>query len=128
LAALHGSSPTVGVVGYLLGGGLGFYGRQHGLGCNRVRAIEVITADGEVGRVSQDDEPDLFWALRGAGGLFATVTAIEFDLLPIREVFGGVSFWPVELCEEALSVWLDWTRNAPESVTTTFRFMNLPPL
>ena len=128
LAAMHGSSPTVGVVGYHLGGGLSFYGRKHGLACNRVRAIEVVTADGEVGRVDHENEPDLFWALRGGGGLFATVTAIEFDLLPLGEVFGGISFWPVELGEEALSAWLDWTRSAPDSVTTSFRFMNLPPL
>lgn len=128
LAALHGSSPTVGVIGFLLGGGLGFYGRQHGLACNRVRAIEVVTAEGELGRVDEENEPDLFWALRGGGGLYASVIAIEFDLLPIREVFGGITFWPVELGEAALAAWLDWTRNAPESVTTSFRYMNLPPI
>ncbi|MBN8867118.1 MAG: FAD-binding oxidoreductase [Solirubrobacterales bacterium] len=127
LAALHGSSPTVGVVGYHLGGGLGFYGREHGLACNQVRAFEVVTADGEVGRVDRDHEPDLFWALRGGGGLYATVTAIEFDLLPISEVFGGASFWPVEVAEDVLATWLDWTRGAPDSVTTSFRIMNLPP-
>jgi FAD/FMN-containing dehydrogenase len=127
-AALHGSSPTVGVVGYLLGGGLSFYGRQEGLACNKVRAIEVVTSDGEVARVDRENEPDLFWALRGGGGLFATVTAIEFDLFPVQEVFGGASFWPVELAEDVLSAWLDWTRSAPESVTTSFRIMNLPPV
>jgi len=127
LAALHGSSPTVGVVGYHLGGGLSFYGREHGLACNRVRALEVVTADGEYARIDKENEPDLFWALRGGGGLYATVTAIEFDLLPYSEVFGGISFWPVEQAEIALSTWLDWTRSAPESVTTSFRIMNLPP-
>lgn len=127
MAAMHGSSPTVGVVGYHLGGGLSFYGREHGLACNKVRAIEVVTADGELARVDQENEPDLFWALRGGGGLFATVTAIEFDLLPFAEVYGGASFWPVETAEAAISTWLDWTRSAPDSVTTTFRIMNLPP-
>lgn len=127
MAAMHGSSPTVGVVGYHLGGGLSFYGRQHGLACNMIRAIEVVTADGELARVDRENEPDLYWALRGGGGLFATVTAIEFDLLPFAEVFGGASFWPVETAEAALSTWLDWTRGAPESVTSTFRIMNLPP-
>jgi len=127
LTAMHGSSPTVGVVGYHLGGGLSFYGRQEGLACNKVRAMEVVTADGEAGRIDRETEPDLFWALRGGGGLFATVTAIEFDLLPVSEVFGGASFWPVELAETVLSIWLDWTRTAPESVTTSFRIMNLPP-
>ncbi|HNG56050.1 MAG TPA: FAD-binding oxidoreductase [Solirubrobacterales bacterium] len=127
MAAMHGSSPTVGVVGYHLGGGLSFYSREHGLACNKVRAIEVVTADGELARIDRENEPDLFWALRGGGGLFATVTAIEFDLLPVGEVYGGASFWPVETAEAALSTWLDWTRTAPESVTSTFRIMNLPP-
>lgn len=128
MTAQHGSSPTVGVVGYTLGGGLSFYGRQHGLNCNRVRAIEVVTADGDLVRVDRDHEPDLFWALRGAGGWASVVTAIEFDLLPMAEVFGGASFWPVEATEAALSTWLDWTRSAPESVTTSFRIMNMPPM
>ncbi|MCB0861387.1 MAG: FAD-binding oxidoreductase [Solirubrobacterales bacterium] len=127
MATMHGSSATVGVVGYHLGGGLSFYARQHGLACNMVRAMEVVTADGEVARIDRDNEPDLFWALRGGGGLFATVTAIEFDLLPFAEVYGGASFWPVETAEAALSTWLDWTRSAPESVTSTFRIVNLPP-
>ena len=128
LTAMHGSSPTVGVVGYLLGGGLSFYGREQGLACNKVRAIEVVTADGEVARIDDEHEPDLFWALRGAGGWAAVVTAIEFDLLPMAEIFGGASFWPVEASEAALSTWLDWTRSAPESVTTSFRIMNMPPI
>ena len=127
LTAMHGSSPSVGVVGYTLGGGLSFYARQHGLACNKVRAIEVVTADGELARIDEEHEPDLFWALRGAGGWSAVVTAIEFDLLPMAEVFGGASFWPVEAAEAALSTWLDWTGSAPDSVTTSFRIMNLPP-
>jgi FAD/FMN-containing dehydrogenase len=128
LAAMHGSSPTVGVVGYTLGGGLSFYGREHGLTCNKVRAIEVITADGEVARIDDDHEPDLFWALRGAGGWAAVVTAIEFELLPYTQVFGGASYWPVEAAEPVLSTWLDWTRSAPLSVSTSFRILNLPPV
>ncbi|MCB0857290.1 MAG: FAD-binding oxidoreductase [Solirubrobacterales bacterium] len=128
LAAMHGSSPTVGVVGYTVGGGLSFYGREHGLACNKVRAIEVVTGEGEVARVDADHEPDLFWALRGAGGWASVVTAIEFELLPYREIFGGASFWPVEASDAVLSTWLDWTRSAPESVTTSFRIMNMPPI
>lgn len=128
LAGLHGSSPTVGVVGYILGGGLSFYSRQHGLACNRVRSIEVVTADGELARIDNSSEPDLFWALRGAGGWSAVVTAVEIDLLPVADVFAGATFWPVEVAEEVLSAWLDWTRSAPDSVTTSFRIMNLPPV
>src|SRR5918999_1210352 len=69
----------VGVVGYLLGGGLGWLGRRHGLACNRVVSAEVVTADGELRRVGPDEEPELFWALRGGGGSFGAVTAIAFD-------------------------------------------------
>ena len=80
---LHGSAPGVGIAGYTLGGGVSFYARKHGLACNRVTAIELVTADGEQVRVDADNEPDLFWALRGGGGSFGVVTALEFDLLPM---------------------------------------------
>ena len=86
LAALAGSSPDVGVLGYTLGGGLSWLARKHGIGANSVTAIEGVTASGEFFRTDRDNEPDLFWALRGGGGSFAIVTAIEFDLFPIDEV------------------------------------------
>src|SRR5690606_29626432 len=79
LAPLHGSSQTVCVGGYTLGGGVSFYGRKHGLACNRVSAIELVDANGEQRRVDADTEPDLFWALRGGGGSFGVVTALEFE-------------------------------------------------
>src|SRR5947209_1242014 len=79
LAALAGSSPDVGVVGYTLGGGVSFLGRKYGLAANAVRAIELVTADGSLVRADRDDEPDLFWALRGGGGSFGIVTALELD-------------------------------------------------
>ncbi|HZD87616.1 MAG TPA: FAD-binding oxidoreductase, partial [Gaiellaceae bacterium] len=89
LAALAGSSPDVGVVGYTLGGGLSFLGRKLGLGANSVVAIELVTADGRPMRVDRDSEPDLFWALRGGGGGFAIVTALELRLFPLAEVYAG---------------------------------------
>lgn len=89
LAALHGSAPNVGITGYTLGGGVSFYARKHGLACNRVTAIDIVTAGGEQLRVDAENEPDLFWALRGGGGSFGVVTACEFDLLPMREIFAG---------------------------------------
>ena len=94
LAALAGSSPDVGVVGYTLGGGIGWLGRRHGLAANSVTAIEAVTMDGQIVRASADVEPDLFWAMRGGGGNFAIVTAIEFALYPIAEVYAGVLFFP----------------------------------
>ncbi len=80
LAPLVGSSPDVGIVGYTLGGGVGYLGRKHGLATNSVTAIELVTADGDHIRTDADHEPDLFWALRGGGGNFGVVTAMEFEL------------------------------------------------
>jgi len=128
LAALHGSSPNVGIVGYHLGGGLGWYGRKHGLACNSVVAMDVVTADGERRRVDASSEPDLFWALRGGGGSFAVVTALELELLPIPEVYAGALFFPAERAGEVLNAWLEWTVTAPEEVTSVGRLMNFPPI
>ena len=77
LTAAHGSSPTVGVVGYLLRGGLSCYGRKVGLAVNTVRAVEPVTADGEVRRVDDATDPELFWVLRGGGGGFGSWTSTD---------------------------------------------------
>ena len=105
LAALAGSSPDVGVVGYTLGGGLSFLGRSYGVAANSVTAIEVVTADGDIVRTDNTSEPGLFWALRGGGGSFGIVTAIEFALHPVSEVYAGVMFWPIERASEVLHAW-----------------------
>src|SRR5574338_334555 len=77
LAALHGSSPDVGVAGYSLGGGMGWYARMFGLQTNSVTAVELVTADASLVRADANHEVDLFWALRGGGGNFGVVTALE---------------------------------------------------
>ena len=127
LAALHGSSPDVSVVGYSLGGGLGWLGRRHGLACNSVVAAEVVTADGEARRVGPDEEPDLFWALRGGGGTFAAVTALEFELVPLTEVYAGWLVWEADAGGEVVHAYREWARRAPREVTTALRFLHLPP-
>jgi FAD/FMN-containing dehydrogenase len=78
---------------------MGWLGRRHGFACNRVQAIELVTADGEQRRVDADNEPDLFWALRGGGGSTAMVTALVVDLLPISEAYAGALIFPAELGE-----------------------------
>jgi hypothetical protein len=128
LAAMHGSAPTVGVMGYLLGGGLSFYGRRHGLAANHVRAFEVVTPDGRAHRVDADENAELFWALRGGGGGYAVITAAEIALLPYAEVTGGALFFAAHDAPTLLRAWRDWTRTAPEAMTTTFRILQLPPL
>ncbi|WP_169979433.1 FAD-binding oxidoreductase [Microbispora sp. H10836] len=128
LAAPHGSAPTVGVVGYLLRGGLSFYGRLHGLAANSVRAVELVTADGELRRADAASDPELLWALRGGGGGFGVVTAIEIDLFPATRVITGASFWPAAHAPRLLAEWRRWTLDAPWEVTTSLRVMNLPAL
>ena len=128
LATLHGSAPNVGIAGYTLGGGVGFYHRKHGLACNRVTAIELVTAGGEQIRVDADHEPDLFWALRGGGGSFGVVTALEFGLLPLPEIFAGALLFPAEQASEVLQGWNEWTSGMPEEMTSVGRLMNFPPI
>lgn len=128
LAAMHGSSPSVGVIGYLLGGGLSFYGRRHGLAVNHVKAFEVVTADGIARRVDADHNRDLFYALRGGGGGYAIVTAVELGLLPYAEVTGGAMFFAPEDARRLLWTWRDFCQDAPDTITTTFRLLRLPPV
>lgn len=128
LAGLAGSSPDVGIVGYVLGGGLSFLGRKHGLTANHVTALELVTADGELRRVDRDNDPDLFWALRGGGGSFGVVTAIEMRLIALESVFAGHLFFPVERAAEVLRAWRDWTETVPEEVTSIGRVLQFPPI
>jgi FAD/FMN-containing dehydrogenase len=128
MCSMPGTSPNVGVTGFTLGGGLSWLGRKHGWACNRVSAIEVVTADGEPRTVNAGSDPDLFWALRGGGGGYAIVTAIHVDLLPIAEAYAGALLLPAELTREALHAYRDWTADAPEEVGSMVRMMSLPPL
>ena len=127
LAALAGSSPDVGVVGYTLGGGLSWLGRLHGLTANSVAAAELVKADGREIRVDDAHEPDLFWALRGGGGSFAVVTALELRLFPLREVYAGILWWPLEQAREVLQAWRKLTaRSLPDELTTVGRLLRVP--
>ena len=128
LAALAGSSPDVGVVGYTLGGGLSWLARKHGIGANQVTAIEVVTASGDLVRTDWANEPDLFWALRGGGGSFGIVTAIEFNLFPIREVYAGILWYPVDRAAEILKAWRAWTAELPDEMTSVGRILQFPPI
>jgi FAD/FMN-containing dehydrogenase len=128
LAALHGSAPDVAVAGYLLGGGLSFYSRKHGLAANSVRAVDIVTADGSLLRADADTNPDLFWAVRGGGGNFGVVVRIELDLIPMADPTAGMLLWDRERAPAVIRAWVEWTRDLPESVTTSMRVMSFPPL
>src|SRR3954447_23372635 len=128
LASLAGCAPAWGVVGYARGGGMGWLARRYGLASERVLAIEVVTADGRLVRTDRRTEPDLFWALRGGGGSFAAVTAIEFELIPVSRVYAGMLLWPWERAREVLQAWREWTATAPETITTSARLIQVPPV
>jgi hypothetical protein len=128
LCSMPGSAPDVGVIGYTLGGGLSWLGRRYGFACNRVQAIELVTADGQIRRVDADNDSDLFWALRGGGGCYAIVTALHVALLPIAELYAGIMIYPAELGAGAIRAYRDWTATAPEEITSVVRFIRPPPL
>ncbi|MGH3083939.1 MAG: FAD-binding oxidoreductase [Gaiellaceae bacterium] len=128
LAGLSGTAPDVCVTGYATGGGAGWMIRRYGLAANSILAGELVTADARQVRADADSEPELFWALRGGGGSFGVVTALELELFPVRELYAGVLFWPQERAAEVLKVWRDWTADLPEEMTSLGRLLNVPPL
>lgn len=111
----HGLVTTGGVVshtgvgGFTLGGGFGRLNRKFGLAVDNVLAVDIVTADGKMHTVSAENEPDLFWAVRGGGGNFGVVTSFEFQLHPFdRNVLSGMIIWPVEQAREVLDFYAGW--------------------
>src|SRR5689334_237448 len=128
LAGLCGSSSDVGIVGYTLGGGMGSLGRLHGFAADHVTAVEIVTADGRLRRVTADDDAELFWAIRGGKGNFGVVTALEFDLVPVASLFGGGLFFPGDDAPALLHRFREWAPALPEEVSTSIAIMRLPDL
>lgn len=126
LTAPFGSACSVGVTGYMMGGGIGFMSRHLGLGCSAIRAASLVTPDGHIRRIDAGSDPDLFWALRGGGGGFGVVTSLEIDLTPVPQMSGGVLGWGVEDAARVVEAWSDWTREAPDDVTTAVRLVHPP--
>jgi FAD/FMN-containing dehydrogenase len=126
LAALHGSSPDVGIAGYSLGGGMGWLARKHGLQANSVTAMEIVTADGRAIRVDADNEPELFWALRGGNGNFGLVTAIEFAVYPVESLYAGAMFFPFEQAGEVLHAWTRLLPTLPDEMMTWAKLLQFP--
>jgi FAD/FMN-containing dehydrogenase len=124
LATTAGNVSHTGVGGLTLGGGMGWLARQFGLSCDNVEAYTVVTADGKTVRASANDEPELFWALRGGGGNFGIVTEFEFSLHPTtgRALVVDLFFDPAD-APEALRVWRGLLADAPRSATLTTEVM-----
>ncbi|MCR6484122.1 FAD-binding oxidoreductase [Amycolatopsis sp. OK19-0408] len=126
LAPLSGSSPDVGVVGYTLSGGFGLMSRRFGRAADHVRSIDVVTADGELRTVTPGSE--LFWALRGGRAGFGVVTALEFGLVPVTELYGGGLFFDTADLPAVLRAWRTWSMTAPDELTTSIALVALPDL
>jgi FAD/FMN-containing dehydrogenase len=127
LAALAGSSHDVGVVGYSLGGGISFLARRYGLSADRVLAAEIVTADGELVRADRHHNQDLFWAIRGGGGAFGVVTALEIELLDLPTVYAGAAFFGIDRAAEVLHTWRELTQRVDEQTTSVGRILRVPP-
>ncbi|MDR7252288.1 FAD/FMN-containing dehydrogenase [Nocardioides sp. BE266] len=128
LAPLSGSITDVGIVGYTTGGGLGPMARTYGLASDKVRAIEVVTGDGVLRRVTPTDHPELFFALRGGKGMLGIVTAIEFDLVPQPRFYGGSLWFDGADAPAVIEAWRAWSEELPEAGTTSFALFQLPDM
>jgi FAD/FMN-containing dehydrogenase len=128
LAGLHPSSPDVGVVGYSIGGGIGWYAPRLGLQCNAITAVEVVLADGTLVRATADADAELFWGLRGGGTPLGVVTTLEFQLFEIDTVVAGYLAWDGTQVERVLPAWAAWCADAPDEATTSFRLVHAPPI
>ena len=127
LTGLPGSSPDPSVVGFTLGGGLSWFSRKHGLAAYGVRAVELVDAGGRAQRVTPATDPDLFWALRGGGGDFGIVTALEIDLHPVPQLQGGRLLWPMELARPVLRAYRRLTAEAPDELSAWAQLFRFPP-
>ena len=129
LATTGGIVTHTGVAGLTLGGGIGWLQRKLGLTIDRLRAVDVITAEGELVHASEDENEDLFWGMRGAGGNFGIVTEFEFALDAVGpEVVAGPVFWPIEQSGEVLRFYRDWIAQAPDELMTIVLHRKAPPL
>ncbi len=127
LTGLAGSSPDPSVVGFTLGGGLSWFGRAYGLAAHSIVAVEIVDAGGDLRRVTATSDPDLFWALRGGGGDFGMVTAMDIALHPAPHVYGGRLLWPIEMARPVLTAFRRVTENASEATTLWAHLLRFPP-
>ena len=126
LATTGGFISTTGIAGLTLGGGLGWLMRKHGLACDNLRSVEIVTADGQLRTADATEHPDLFWAVRGGGGNFGIVTSFEYRLHPVGQMLAGVVFFPLEKAEVALRFYRDLMASAPDELMAYAVFVTSP--
>ncbi|NDU76278.1 FAD-binding protein [Actinomadura sp. DSM 109109] len=123
-----GRVTTTGVGGFTTGGGYGWTSSKYGLACDSLVSAQVVLADGSIVRASEEENPELFWGIRGGGGNFGVVTEFEFRLDALGPtVFAGLTFFPVERAREVMRGWRDWVDGAPDEVSTACAVMTAPP-
>ena len=127
LALPVGINGTTGIAGLTLGGGLGYLSRKGGLAIDNLLEAKVVLASGELVTTNETEHPDLFWALRGGGGNFGVVVSFTFNLIPIKNVYAGPMFWPIEKAEEAMKFYDTITKNASDDLYGFFAFLIVPP-
>jgi len=128
LATPGGIISTTGVGGLTLGGGLGHLTRKYGLSIDNLLSADVVLPDGNLVIADADQNPDLFWAVRGGGGNFGIVTNFRFRLHPVSTVMAGPTFWPLDQAEEVLAWYREFLPNAPEDLNGFFGFLTVPPI
>jgi len=128
LAPNAGASPTVGAIGYLLGGGLGPLNRSHGISSDYLRSLTVVTGTGELVEASAESNPELFWALRGGKGGLGIVVEATVDLIELATLYGGSLFFEIEDAPAVLGGWLDWTTTARDDISTSLAIIRFPDL
>jgi hypothetical protein len=131
LTFLAGSNPDPTVVGMTITGGISWFGRAYGLGCDSIRTVELVDGAGRLrtlGADSSGEDAELFWALRGGGGDFGVITRVELDLHPAPQVYGGRLLWPIDRIAEVLQAFAQVTAAAPPELTTWFHAYRFPPL
>jgi FAD/FMN-containing dehydrogenase len=119
---------TTGVGGLTLGGGIGHIARKHGLSIDSLLEAEMVLADGSIVRANADENPDLFWAIRGGGGNFGVVTSFLFRMHPVNMVQAGPTFWPLEESADVLRAYASFIPSAPRELNGFFAFATVPPV
>ncbi len=127
LAVPCGIISTTGVGGLTLGGGIGHLTRGYGLTIDNLLGAEVVLADGQRVNASADENPDLFWAVRGGGGNFGVVTEFTFQAHPVSDIVGGPTFWPIEETEEVLKAYREFLPTLARNATGFFCWHTVPP-
>jgi FAD/FMN-containing dehydrogenase len=128
LAVPSGIISSTGVGGLTLGGGVGYLSRQYGLTMDNLLGVDIVLADGRCLNANRDENPDLFWAVRGGSGNFGVVTSFLFQANEVRTVYGGPIFWPLEVSADLLRFWQDFILSAPEDINGWFAFATVPPV